>query len=145
MQRTTILALGTALALAGCGGGTSYPAPADPQAAVRSFLEAVRANSITAMGELWGTERGPAVSFMERREMEQRLTVMRTYLNHDRYELVVGNEGGFGNQRVVRVRLYRRGCSPVVPFTVVRYGAGWLVQQVDLEAVGNPQRDCPAN
>jgi len=144
MQRATILALGTALALAGCGGGMSYPAPADPQAAVRSFLEAVRANSLTAMSELWGTERGPAVSYMERQMMEQRLTVMRTYLVHDRYELVVGNDG-MTNPRVVRVRLYRRGCSPVVPFTVVRYRTGWLVQHVDLEAVGNPQRDCPAN
>ena len=132
------------LALAACGPSRAYPAPAEPEAAVRQFLAAVQANSLTAMGEVWGTDRGPAVSFMERQEMEQRLTVMRTYLRHERYEFVVGNAAGSTSERIVQVRLIRGNCRPVVPFTLVRYRSGWLVQQVDLEAVGNPQRTCPS-
>jgi len=134
---------GAVLALAACGGGPDYPAPAEPEAAVRQFLQAVQANSLTAMGEVWGTERGPAVSYMDRQEMERRLTIMLSYLRHERYEFVVGNDGGSASARTMQVRLYRGNCQPVVPFTVVRYRTGWLVQQVDLESVGNPQRACP--
>lgn len=144
MQRIPSVMFGALLALTACGSGRAYPAPAEPEAAVRQFLAAVQANSLTAMGEVWGTDRGPAVSYMDRQEMEQRLTVMRTYLQHDRYEFVVGNASGTSAERVVQVRLFRGNCRPVVPFTVVRYRSGWLVQQMDLEAVGNPQRACPA-
>lgn len=141
VQRATVGVLAV-LALAACGGGTRYPAPAEPEAAARQFLDAVRANSVTAMGQIWGTERGPAVAWMERSEMEQRLTVMQRFLRHDRFDIVRGNEGMSSAGYVVRVRLYRNGCTPVVPFTMVRYGQGWLVQQVDLQAAGNPQVTC---
>jgi hypothetical protein len=149
VQTATLLALGVAATLtAACGGGTAYPAPAEPEAAVRGFLDGVRANSLVAMSELWGTERGPAASYMtsedDRRQMQQRLTVMQAYLVHDRWEFVTGNEsvGARADERILQVRLYRNNCSPVVPFTVVRYRTGWLVQQVDLEAAGNPRRTC---
>lgn len=139
---TPSVVFGAVLALAACGGGPAYPAPAEPEAAVRGFLEAVKANSLPAMGELWGTSSGPAVSFMDRREMEQRLTIMQSYLRHERYEIVVGNAIGTASERVIQVRLFNGSCEPVVPFTVVRYRSGWLVGQVDLESVGNPQRRC---
>src|SRR5438552_9065194 len=56
--------------LAGCGGHArgAETAPTDPEAAVRAFLNAVRANSLSGLRELWGTERGPAVRFMGARE-----------------------------------------------------------------------------
>lgn len=132
--------------LAACGGSASAPAPASPEAAVRGFLNAVRANSLTAMGELWGSARGPARSYMKPEEMEQRLAIIRTYLEHESFEIVesqavlpTGSEG----RRSLHVRLTRRGCTPVVPFTVVPYGGGWLVSDIDLSAAGNPQRRCP--
>jgi hypothetical protein len=130
----------------GCGGRGSHVSPADPEAAVRSFLSAVRANSLTAMGELWGTARGPAMSNMRREEMEQRLTVIRAYLTHDSFEFVERNapDPVGGQQRIFDVRLQRGHCRPVVPFTVVRWRDGWLVQAIDLAAAGNPARPCPA-
>lgn len=132
------------LASAGCGGGHAGPAPAEPEAAVRSFLAGVAANSLAAMGEVWGSERGPAVNWMNREELDRRLTVMRIVLEHERYELVPGNQpvGQPAGERVVRVRLYRKGCTPVVPFTTLRYRSGWLVKSIDLEAAGNPARRC---
>ena len=79
-------------------------------------------------------------------EVERRLTVMRVYLEHEEYEILPpgAQPGNRDDQRVVRVQLRRRGCLPVLPFTLTRYGDGWLVSNVDLAAGGNPARTCPA-
>jgi hypothetical protein len=142
-------ALGVAatVLLVACGGSrASAPAPVSPEAAVRSFLNAVKANSLSAMGETWGSGRGPAVGYMDRAELEQRLTVIRTFLEHEKFEILESQASvvpGSEQKRVVQVRLTRKGCQPVVPFTVIPYGGGWLVTDIDLSAAGNPQRPCP--
>ena len=132
------------LLLAACGGVGTVPPPASPEGAVRGFLDAVHASSLSRMGELWGSERGPARTYMKRDELEQRLTVMRTYLRHEKYEVLEpqGVPAASGVGRTVRVRLQRNGCVPVVPFTVVPYGGGWLVSNIDLAQAGNPARPC---
>jgi hypothetical protein len=132
-----------ALGLAACGRASTVPAPASPEAAVRGFMNAVHANSIPAMSELWGSQRGPARSYMNRQELEQRLTIIRTYLAHEKFELLEpqGTPTTEGD-RSVRVRLERNGCTPVVPFKVVPYHGGWLVADIDLAAAGNPARRC---
>jgi hypothetical protein len=138
--------LAAALLLAACSGPRSVAAPASPEAAVRSFLNAVKANSLTAMSETWGSARGPARSYMDRVELDQRLTVIRTYLQHESFEILESQSvmpPGPDGRRSLQVRLARNGCTPVVPFTVVPYGGGWLVSDIDLSAAGNPQRRCP--
>ncbi len=135
-----------ALLFFACGGSSTVVPPVSPEAAVRSFLNAVKANSRTAMGELWGSARGPARSYMKSDELDQRLTIIRTYLDHETFEILesqVAAPAGPDGRRSVPVRLTRRGCAPVVPFTVVPYGGGWLVSDIDLSAAGNPQRTCP--
>lgn len=109
-------------------------------------MNAVKAQSLAGMGSLWGSNRGPANSYMAREELEQRLTVIRTYLAHEQYELLEPQADAMpaADRRVVQVRLTRNGCTPVVPFTMVRYGTGWLVAEIDLAAAGNPQRRCTA-
>jgi len=133
--------------LAACGGHAAMsPAPVSPEAAVRSFLNAVKANSLSAMGEAWGSSRGPASSYMDQAEMEQRLTVIRAFLEHEKFEILGSQAGvtpGSEPKRVVQVRLTRKGCEPVVPFTVIPFRGGWLVSDIDLSAAGNPQRPCP--
>lgn len=122
------------------------PPPGDPEATVRSFMQAVSANSITGMGQLWGTSDGPASGRMDRATLEQRLTVIRIYLEHENFAIVPGDliagadvEAG---ERALFVRLTRRGCTPTVPFTLVPYGGGWLIRSIDLAAAGNPSRRC---
>lgn len=132
--------------MGGCARGGGTAAPASPEAAVRGFLAAVQANNLGAMSDLWGAKRGPARSYMDATELEQRLTVIRSFLQHEQAELVESQAGVLpsdGSQRIVQVRLTRKGCTPVVPFTVMRYGAGWLVTNIDLAAAGNPARSCP--
>jgi hypothetical protein len=148
-QRARHAGLLFALALlVACGGrrglSTSDMAPVDPEAAVRAFLNAVKANSLIAMRELWGTERGPATNFMNTQEVDQRLTVIRTFLEHDKFEFAQPNEVDPSNsvQRIVKARLTRKTCQPVVPFTVVPWGKGWLVKNIDLPSAGNPARNC---
>jgi hypothetical protein len=122
------------------------PAPSDPEGTVRAFMNAVSANSTYAMGELWGGRRGPARTYMAPDEVERRLTVVRIYLEHNEYEILPpgAQPGNEDDQRIVRVQISRRGCRPVVPVTLTRYGDTWLVSNVDLAAAGNPARSCPA-
>lgn len=137
--------MAAALLLFACGGPRGVVAPVSPEAAVRGFLNAVKANSLTAMGELWGSARGPARSYMKRDELDQRLTIIRTYLEHETFEILESQAAmpaGPDGRRSLQVRLTRRGCTPVVPFAVVPYGGGWLVSDIDLSAAGNPQRSC---
>ena len=147
-QRVRAGVLALALATAACGGKQSPVstgnAPVEPEAAVRAFMNAVKANSIAAMRELWGTEKGPAASYLNGQEVEQRLTVIRAFLEHERYEFAQPNEVDPANsaQRIVKVRLTRKGCMPVVPITTVRWSNGWLVKNIDLSAAGNPARSC---
>jgi len=135
--------------LASCssrGGGSVVPPPADPEATVRSFLNAVSANSIAGMGQLWGTSSGPASASLDRATLEQRLTVIRIYLEHTDYTIVPGDPAAGVNveagERAVFVRLSRRGCTPTVPFTLVPHAGGWLIRDIDLAAAGNPSRRC---
>lgn len=128
------------------GAGSNVPPPADPEATVRGFLNAVSANSIAGMSQLWGTSSGPASERMDRTTLEQRLTVIRIYLEHEDYTIVPGDPAaGISvdpGERVVFVRLSRRGCTPTVPFTLVPHGGGWLIRDIDLAAAGNPSRRC---
>ena len=135
--------------LASCssrGGGVGPPPPADPEATVRGFLNAVSANSITGMGQLWGTSDGPASADMDRATLEQRLTVIRIYLEHSDFTIVPGDQvmgvDVEAGERAVFVRLSRRGCTPTVPFTLVPHAGGWLIRNIDLAAAGNPSRRC---
>jgi hypothetical protein len=132
------------LLLVACGRASSVPPPSSPEAAVRGFLDAVHANSLARMSELWGSTRGPARRYMKRDELEQRLTIMRTYLQFEKFEILEsqGVPSSTGEERTVRVRLERNGCTPVVPFTVVPYAGGWLISSIDLAQAGNPARRC---
>jgi hypothetical protein len=133
-----------AAAAAGCKPPATNVAPSEPVAAVERLLAGVQANDLQAMGEAWGSSRGPANRWMETEERHKRLTIIRSFLAHESFAFEERGilPGNSPNERVVRVRLTRRGCKPVVPFTTVRYGGGWIVSAIDLEAAGNPARSC---
>jgi len=46
------------------------------------FMAAVKANDLTRMGELWGTEHGPAAGSMDSDVLRRRITVIQKYLEH---------------------------------------------------------------
>ena len=99
------------------------------------------------MAQLWGSSAGLASDRLDTQTLQRRLTVIRVYLEHEEYSVVPRpNEAGLieteSNERVVYVRLTRKGCNPVVPFTLSPYGGGWLIRNIDLTAAGNPARRC---
>ncbi len=132
---------------AACGGG-SRPQTAVPQsvnAALEQFLSAVKANDLSRMGALWGTERGPAAQWMKFEELRRRLTVIQKYLDHVGYRIIEGPLAvpNRGDLRTYRVDLQRSACSQAVPIDVVRTrSGGWLVYDVHLEAAGSPGGRC---
>ncbi len=130
-------------------GACSSPAPtvppSAPEATVHGFMGAVAAEDLARMADLWGTDDGPASRKMDQEELQMRLSVMRQYLAHESYEVLVGQVGVLSsdeNRRLYQVRVIRGTCLYVVPFTLVRFGQGWLVQSIDLAQAGNPARVC---
>jgi hypothetical protein len=115
------------------------------QQAVTTFLTAVKDSNINRMGELWGTERGPAVKWMEPVKLSQHLMTIQKFWSHVGSRIVEGPIAVPGNERLrtFRIELQRSNCTSVVPLDVIQTDAGgWLVKDVHLEAVGNPRRAC---
>ena len=128
-----------------CSGNPSgtFVAPENPELTIRNFMTAVQSNNLPAMSQLWGTKDGPATRTMNADEARKRLSVMQVYLRHDSYEVTPSFERlSDGRSEVFDVRIMRDQCTPVVPFTVVRAGNGWLIQGIDLTQAGNPARPC---
>jgi len=128
------------------GGGSQSPVPVDPSTVVAEFLGFAKTGSLGEMGNLWGDSRGPASTYLSREELRKRLTVIAAYLQHDSYEfaqaeaLAVAQGKG---RRGVAVVLQRSGCRAVVPFTLLPWSGRWLIEDIDLAAIGNPARACP--
>jgi hypothetical protein len=144
-SRLAVLAL--ILVSAGCAGKPvpQTALPSDPVQAIDRFLAAVKANDLRTMGDLWGSDKGPANAWMPQEERERRLMVIQLTLAYESYAVdpLGALPGSSSDERILRVQLYRNNCRPTVPFTVLRYHDGWLVSSIDLEAAGSPRRPCP--
>jgi hypothetical protein len=131
---------------AACGGPkTTAPIPQSMNESVAQFLAAVKANDQKRMGQLWGTERGPAAQTMNADVLRQRITVIQKYLDHTGYRIIEGPllVPGRDDLRTYRVELQRTNCNQVLPIDVVRArSGGWLVYDVHLESAGSPAGRC---
>jgi hypothetical protein len=144
---TRRLALLAMLLPLGCGGGSpsTAPVPQTLSAALDEFLVAVKANNLSRMGQLWGTDRGPAAEWMQPELLRQRVTVIQKYLAHTGYRVVEGPSPvpGKDNVRAFRVELQQNGCNHVQPIDVTKTrSGGWIVVDVHLEAAGSPGSTC---
>ncbi len=148
MKRRVAIALLLFAGSIACGKnpGAGTPVPQSINESVAQFLAAVKANDQKRMGELWGTERGPAANSMNAGVLRQRLTVIQKYLDHTGYRIVEGplTVPGHDDLRTYRVELQRANCNQVLPIDVVRtHSGGWLVYDVHLESAGSPGGRCP--
>ena len=146
MKRRFALSL-LLLAAAACGKspGAGTPVPQSMNESLAQFLAAVKANNQKRMGELWGTERGPAAGSMNSDRLRQRLTVIQKYLDHSGYRIIEGPllVAGRDDLRTYRVELQRANCNQVMPIDLVRTNSGgWLVYDVHLESAGSPVGRC---
>jgi hypothetical protein len=131
---------------AACGGPkTAAPIPQSMNESVAQFLAAVKANDQKRMGQLWGTERGPAAQTMNGDVLRQRIAVIQKYLDHTGYRIIEGPllVPGRDDLRTYRIELQRSNCNQVLPIDVVRTrSGGWLVYDVHLESAGSPAGRC---
>jgi hypothetical protein len=109
-------------------------------------MAAVKANDLKRMGELWGSDRGPAVTWMKGDEMRERLTVIQKYLDHAGYHVVDGPQPmpGHPDTQSFRVEIQRASsCTVVFPVDLVRTkGGGWVVNDVHLASLSTPGSVC---
>jgi hypothetical protein len=109
-----------------------------------TFMRAAADSNLARMAELWGSADGPAARTGQPPEWEKRVIIMQTYLRGDSSRVVSDVPvAGSDSQRRVIVELYRPGCVKQIPATVTRSrSGGWLVENVDISAAGNPARPC---
>ena len=120
---------------AGAWGGAPGVAPA---LAVERFLQAVNARDYETMARLFGTRDGSILQRDPRAQVEQRMYALASLLRHRDYtlegELVAPGRLGEAVRIVVGMEIGERRIP--VPFTVVRTAKqGWLVEQIDIEAI----------
>jgi hypothetical protein len=135
-----------ALLLAACGGGSGAEAvhPANTaSAAVQNFMKAVADSNLAAMAGLWGTSKGPASRTRQPSDYERRIVVMQSYLSHDDFRILGDAPEGTTARHTVQVQIRRGACTWSIPFVVIPLAdGGWIVNQMDLTAAGNPARPC---
>jgi hypothetical protein len=139
-------ALVLAVLLAACGGG-SAPSTVTPTSSARDavdgFMQAVADSNLARMADLWGTSAGPAAKTRQPADWERRVAIMHAYLRNESHRVVSDAPAGSDARHNVQVEIRRQLCTWVVPFTAIRLADGsWIVNQVDLNAAGNPARPC---
>lgn len=114
---------------AGDGGGVL--GAATPEDAIQSFLNAVKRDDYRAMSSLFGSTEGAALRRLGRTEVEQRMFVLASLLEHDGYALRPSGltEGPDAMRYLVDMSGTRNG-DVTVPFIVGSHGGRWYVQQV---------------
>lgn len=133
MKRVALLLLPFAAACASLPGGGAGTGAESPSAAIQQFLEASRRKDLTAMANVWGTEKGPASQNMSQRELERRELIMIQCLPHEQATLGTPAPSEAGRLRIpVELTLLTRKATPV--FTVVRGPKDrWYVENLEID------------
>ena len=115
-----------------------------PNAVASAFMQAVADSNLSAMGELWGTNKGPAATTNEPTNWLQRMAVIQAYLRGGTSKILGDVPGAVQpDRRQIAIELNRSGCVKQVPFTMILTKKGaWLVNSIDLNAAGVPGRAC---
>jgi hypothetical protein len=142
---TMLVAMGAIACGGGAGPAKSVP-QSSPQETLAQFMTAVKANDLSRMGTLWGSDRGPAAGWMKSDVLKERLTVIQKYLDHKEYRVVEGplRETGHDDTQTFRVELQRgNSCTFVFPMDLMRTkGGGWVVNDVHLGSLPTPGGTC---
>lgn len=125
------------LAAAACSRGTatSLTGRESPREAVTAFLNAVKAEDLQAMSEVWGNDKGPARDRIPRDQLEKRELLMQCYLKHDTFR-ILGDLPGDNGRRVISVRITRGRVSRELNFDAVKGPSNrWYMENADLSKV----------
>ena len=150
MSQRLTLPIVAVLVLAACAGGGSAAPGAAPAASaervVQDFMRAVADSNLTKMAQLWGSAKGAAGTTHEPPDYERRIAIMQAYLHGAQYRILSNDaDPASSGQRLLQIELKREHCDKTVPFALIRTGDSWLINRVDLGAVGSPGRPCDAS
>ena len=141
MHLRRIIPLAILILLAACGARNPVPAgpsgAAAPAAAVERFLRLVEAKNYREMGLVFGNKDGNIYRIDPARQVEQRMFAIASILEHESFSIANEEQipGRFGEAVRMTVNLTHGRQRKQVPFTAVRSGSTWLVEQVDLERI----------
>lgn len=106
------------------------------EAAVSQFLDAAKRSDYQLMARLFGTRNGPASETLGRIEVEQRMYILASLLQHQSYELrrvPVAEEEG--QNRVAADMVGTRNGDVTVPFLASNNRGRWFVEEIATEAL----------
>jgi hypothetical protein len=121
--------------------GARSAANLGPSLVVEQFMRALNSEPKDAvtMARLFGTKEGPVGARDPKNQVEQRMFAIAAILQHDDYEVVrevqVPGRTAEATQLIVRVKRGERISN--VPFTLVRYKEGWLIEQIGIDVITN--------
>lgn len=136
VRKWILLALVAAAACSrGPGPGATLPGAVTPTEAASEFMNAVKAQDLQAMSDVWGTAQGPARDQMDRTTHDQRLLIMQGCYEHDRYQ-ILGEAPGENGERLVRVQITRGTRTKTANFAIARGPSNrWYVRDADFDAI----------
>ena len=135
-----------ALLLVSCGGqktSTLAPSPG-PEYAVQEFMAAVADSNLPKMAEYWGTAKGSAAAIGSPPDYPKRIEVIQLWLRGYSYRILASTPTDASRvAQEMQVELVKGACRKHVPFLAVKTGSSrWVIQSIDLNAVGSPMIPC---
>ena len=139
--------VGVAL-LAACGGSSTRtqstaPSP-NPEYELHEFMAAVADSNLPKMAEFWGTANGSAAETGNPSDYPKRVEVMQIYLRGFSFRVVASVPvDATQSAQSMGVEMTRDDCIKSVAVTAVRTRTGrWVIQDIDLTALGSPAAPC---
>lgn len=138
--RGSVAGLLLACTVSGCAsGGATTGGPDEygaisPESAATQFLEAVRRNDYRSMGHLFGTPEGPAERSLGRVEVEQRMFVLASILQHRSFSIRPNPlSGEEGRVQLLAEMVGTRNGDVSVPIITVPYRGRWFVERIQTD------------
>ena len=118
--------------------------PATPETAVNEFMRAVRDSNLTRMMQLWGNEKGSAARTKQPPDYQKRVYIMYAYLKGANHRIaMLQPDTSEGRSRAMLVEFTRDECQKQAMVNTKKSKQdGWLVNAIDLAAIGVPGRPC---
>ena len=140
--------LAATLLVASCGGGQASsvaPSPG-PEYAVQEFMAAVADSNLPKIAEYWGTAKGSAAESGSPPDYPKRVEVIQLWLRGYSYRIVASAPTDASRtMQQMELQMSKGDCRKQVMFEAVKTQAGrWVIQSIDLNALGSPTMPCVA-
>jgi hypothetical protein len=132
-----LLVLTAAACASGARSATQSTSGLAPSMVIERFLRAVNSNDLDTMASLFGDQAGPWSTTVSKKDADDRLYTIATILRHTDYKLQAEQIVPGRREEAIRlpVELVIKDKRHVLPITLVRYGNGWLIENIPLEVV----------